>query len=262
MLVTTLASLSLMAFGFLTINSGELEVIEKSQCKAPEQIAQNISDPVDKVYTDFFYDFGPRFNPITKEDLKQARVFSDFVSETDAALVDTYDNVKVVLIKNDYLTDVSETCKGGDLSKKQMNLLHSADYSSNFMIEAEYFRKNDGSSQKKFDYMAPHITIIPETQATYILGKQALLSFIRNGNKENTANLDKDKLQPAMLTFTISKTGYLVDLHLNRTCGFEHIDETMMGLINQLPGNWIPAENAQGEKVEQVFVINFGMVGC
>jgi hypothetical protein len=33
-------------------------------------------------------------------------------------------------------------------------------------------------------------------------------------------------------------------------------------LANNLPGKWQPAENAKGEKVDQVLVLSFGIVGC
>jgi hypothetical protein len=36
----------------------------------------------------------------------------------------------------------------------------------------------------------------------------------------------------------------------------------MAELIANTSGEWIPAENAQGEKVEQELVLFFGSMGC
>jgi hypothetical protein len=36
----------------------------------------------------------------------------------------------------------------------------------------------------------------------------------------------------------------------------------MMELIQMTPGQWQPAENELGEKVDQELVVSFGLIGC
>ena len=40
------------------------------------------------------------------------------------------------------------------------------------------------------------------------------------------------------------------------------IDEKMIELILNMSGEFFPAENAQGQKVEQELVVSFGLMGC
>jgi hypothetical protein len=40
------------------------------------------------------------------------------------------------------------------------------------------------------------------------------------------------------------------------------LDKEVLELIVKMPGNWEPAENANGEKVEQELVFAFGIIGC
>ena len=47
-------------------------------------------------------------------------------------------------------------------------------------------------------------------------------------------------------------------MHDAMTTGYPSIDEKFIELIKNIPGKWIPAENAKGEKMEQEFVFTFG----
>lgn len=49
---------------------------------------------------------------------------------------------------------------------------------------------------------------------------------------------------------------------MTSSSGYAALDERVIQLVNTLPGNWEPATNAAGEKVEQEFVFSFGTVGC
>ena len=74
--------------------------------------------------------------------------------------------------------------------------------------------------------------------------------------------MQADKLQPAKLYFTVSKEGMIENVRLDRTSNFPAVDETMIELITNAPGKWIPAENSKGEKVDQELVVSFGLMGC
>lgn len=261
-LTTTLASLGLMAFGFLTIDNTEKAIIKTSHCKADVAENQVAAEPDEKTYSDFFYDIGTRFSPIKKGDLDKINLASDFNSNDRSQSTVMYASVSVIIVIDDKRSEIRETGNSNALNDAQLNLLRSSAVSTNFVVKTEYEFKNNLTGKSEFSYNTPHLTIVPEKQAEYLLGKKALLSFLKNHNKENTANLDEDKLQPAKLYFTVSKDGSITDKHLDRTSGFKNIDKTMIDLMDQLPSTWIPAENAKGEKVDQELVVSFGMVGC
>jgi hypothetical protein len=170
--------------------------------------------------------------------------------------------VSVIIIENDEQTDMRETGYSGMLTFDQINLLQSFDYSTNFLIRADFQEMNAVSGALENNYASPHLTMVPEKQAVYANGKDALLEYLSKNNKENTANLNIDKLRPAKLYFTVSKKGAISNVRLDRTSGYSNIDNTMIELINKAPGMWVPAEDSNGQKVDQELVISFGMIGC
>ncbi len=257
-LSTTLASLLLMAFGFITLENPAMkttgETQSESHCKPPQPEADK--------YPDFFYDFGTRFGAIKKSDLDKMTHASDFLVIDEDEEFSDYGSVSVIIVIDDKRSDIREVGTSNELTAGQINLLRSSEPSTNFVVSADFECKNNKTGVVDYKSATPHLTIVPEKQAEYLLGKKALLAFFRENNKENTADLDEDKLQPAKLYFTVSKNGSITNVHLDRTSGFDHIDKTMVDLVNRLPSSWIPAENIQGEKVDQELVVSFGMVGC
>jgi len=267
----------LTAFGFISDSNTNYKVTE-SQCSAapmPENSAYQTSDraifattsQITQFYTpekltDFFYDFGPRFNPISKEDLSKARDVSDFVSREEIKLYDGVGPTTLIIIENDVQTEKRVYGEGEKLSKEQLKMMKSMEYSSHFLLRAELKTDDKRMIAREENVYRPHMTVVPEKQAMYEGGKDGLLDYIRQENEKNIYNLDESKLQPAKLSFTVTKNGTIKNTELDRTSGYSNIDEAMLRLINNLPGKWQPAENAKGEKVDQVLVISFGMVGC
>lgn len=277
-ILSTLAfAAGLTAFGFISDSSKNYKVTE-SQCSAsptPENSAINTSDhtvfttssQIAQFYTpekltDFFYDFGPRFNPITKNDLSKAGNVSDFIDRNEMKLYDGVGPTTLIIIENDVQTEKRFYGEGEKLSKEQLKIMKSMDYSSHFLLRAELKTDDKEMIAREENVYRPHMTIVPETQASYEGGKDGLLDYIRQKNEKNIYNLDESKLQPAKLSFTVTKNGNVKNTELDRTSGYSIIDREMLRMVHNLPGKWKPAENAKGEKVDQVLVISFGMVGC
>ncbi|HKK39413.1 MAG TPA: hypothetical protein VJ949_08340 [Cryomorphaceae bacterium] len=259
---TLFIAASLTAFSFIGDRHSTATVTE-TPCKtiytSVTPIAEIFKPPV---LTDFFYDFGPRFNPITKRDLANARTVSDFIDEKEVASMDGVRSTAVIIIKNDIQTDIRVFGKSERLTQEQLALIGAMEYSSNFLVQAEFHTKDANAELKGENIYRPHMTVVPEKQASYDGGRDALLDYFRKQNEKNIYNLDEEKLQPAKLHFTVTKNGTVEDVSLDRTSGYSNIDETMIRLANDLPGEWQPAENAKGEKVDQTLVVSFGIVGC
>jgi hypothetical protein len=254
-------SIGLMAFGFSEWNN--------TSCKTKsnvEKIKSNFyikSDPKEKVEEiDFAYSVSPRFQPITKRITDNATSITDFLNLEEINEVEKYKSVSLIIIKKDVQTKVREIGFTEKLTDGQMQLLRSLDYSANFTIRAEYYSKDKKTHDSYRNYFSPHHTIVPEKQAEYVQGEKALINQLKVMNKQNTLNLDKDKLRPAKLYFTVAKDGSLKNINLDRSCGYTNIDINIIELITNTKGNWTPAENMAGEKVDQELVVSFGMMGC
>jgi hypothetical protein len=257
-----IAALTLTAFGF--INKKQLEKVSL-ETSVKEDIVLNTSaiEKIEKrIFTDFIYDVGPRFGPIKKGELDKARSINDFLDEKQIKRIVTYKSIEVIIIEGDKETGKRAIGNSEFLTTAQLKLLQSSDYSTNFKIKTEFREKNRETGKVEDSYSTPHRTIVPEKQAEYEFGKEALIEYLKDSSKEYIVNVQEDKLQPAKLFFTVTKKGTIDNVKLDRTSNYPTIDKKMIELISKVPGNWEPAENSKGEKVDQELVISFGLMGC
>ena len=255
-------TLSLIAFGILQPNNSEVNELKESNAVV---MSTTTKDKItDRIFTDFIYDVGPRFSPIKKSDLDALRSFNDIIGQEHANRIVEYKWVTVVLIIDDKESNVREFGTSDVLTEAQLKLLHSFDYSTNLMIAADYQGKNKETGALEDTHWTPYLTIVPETQAEYSEGKDALKEYLKEHSKasRDIANVDPEKLQPAKLYFTITKKGTIENVKLDRTSNYPLVDEAMIELIKNTPGTWKPAENLKGEKVDQELVVSFGLMGC
>ena len=148
------------------------------------------------------------------------------------------------------------------LTPAQLELIQPIDYSANILIRADFQENNKVTSALSHYYFTPHISIVPEKEANYILGKAALINYLKVNSKEKIALVEPGNLKGGKLYFTVTKDGNIANVELAATSGYPTIDNTMLNLMNTVPGMWLPAENANGEKVAQKLVFSFGTIGC
>lgn len=265
---------SLTAFGFIKNNEfvrGKISVnltdgfSKQAAASCNSSVAFHtslVSEPKPDVLTDFFYDIGPRFQPISKRDLAEARAVSDFIDQDETASLDAVRSTTIIIVENETQTGQRISGKSHLLTPNQLDFINSMDYSSSFLLEAVFSTKDPRVESKGENIYRPHMTVVPEKQAVYEGGKNAVLEYLRVNNEKNIYNLDESELRPAMLYFTVTKDGEVENVRLDRTSGYSEIDNAMLYLANHFPGEWLPAEDGLGEKIDQELVIFFGMVGC
>ncbi len=261
---SALVILSLMAFSFINWSDSESDKLETS---VNEEVATNVKakEKIEKrIFSDFIYDVGTRFSPIKKADLDKATSITDFLSEDQIQRITLYKSVEVIIIENDRESDIREFGSSDKLNTAQLNLLQSSDYSTNLKIRTDFQEKNKETGELEDGYSTPHLTIVPEKQAVYVSGKDALMDFLKENGKEvvRANNVQEDKLQPAKLFFTVTKKGTIENVKLDRSSNYPEVDKKMIELITKAPGKWKPAENAKGEKVDQELIVSFGLMGC
>ena len=233
-LCSVLTVFGLMAFGYLNLN---------------------IDNPVD-----LEYNIDSRFRAtITKKDLNLATSVLDIVPKVakDWWKV-SFQTVTVAILQNSGETQAPGEDK--QLNAAQISLLRSADYSTNFYIKARSTTKHPETGRIE-DYVY-YFTIVPEQEANYADGNDALLSYLNTSSKNLRASIEQDKLDSGRIYFTVAKTGDITNVKLDATCGYPLVDEALVKLVNNLPGKWHPATNPAGEKVNQELVLFFGRQGC
>ena len=229
-----LTTLSVMAVGYMNMNdSEELNII---------------------------YNVDSRFMAtISKEDLHKATSVLDIVPKkaTGWWKVD-FQSVMVAVLQND--DEIRAMGEEKLLNAEQSKLLQTLDYSSNFYIKAR--GKDIHPETGRIENYVYYFTVIPEKEAEYSGGYDALIDYLKENSKEYTTIIEQDKLQPGQVSFSVTKDGTIDNVKLISSCGYPSVDEVLVEMITNMPKKWTPATNSQGEKVEQELVFFFGLQGC
>lgn len=216
----------------------------------------------DEPASNFFYDYGPRFDGVTKSTLRNATLITDLFRSEDIQDVVAYGTVMLVLIENEQQAEIRAYSEGTLLTDEQKALLNSLDYSDNFNLRADCKRYDSIWDETREGFHSPHWTIVPEKQAAYLEGKDALLNYLMKGSEDERILAKADIMRPAKLYFTVTKHGTISDVKIGNRSGYEAFDARMVELLQELPGKWTPAENEEGEKIDQELVVSWGFEGC
>ena len=260
-LFAMLISLGLMAF--IYVNRVDAK---KNQGAEIDRLAGGIFANFVKPELEFSYSVDSRYGAtITKEDLHNAITVVDIVP-----VEAEWDKITFLTMQITVIDEGGETTAQGDneiLNAEQTSLLQSTDYSTHFYINARGKHKGDGPEGLK-DYphdeydLAYYLTVVPEKEAEYSEGMDALIDYLKQQSKEQIASVKEDQLRPGKIGFNINREGHIHRIKLLSSSGYPSIDEHMKSLIRNMPGKWNSAENGKGEKVEQEFVFSYGLIGC
>ncbi len=146
--------------------------------------------------------------------------------------------------------------KNDILSKEQKANLQSIDEGSEVYVEIHYIPENNlkQNPPKKIDFV---FTIDPEQDAAFAAGEKELLNYLKKTAIDKIpANTIKQYGMTAV-KFTVDQTGHIYDVNLFWSSDDENVDNLLIETICNMP-NWIPAQYANGTKVEQEFVLSVG----
>ena len=253
---------SLTAFGVINWNALKINKLHNYDSKNTAVDTTSKEKIKNRIFTDFIYDVGPRYGPIKKSDLDNAKYIDTFLEDNQMDDMVTLKSVNIIIIKDDKQSDIHAIGYSRALTDNQLQLLQKSGYSTNFLVRTEFQNKNKDTGVLEDSYLSPHLTVVPEKQAEYINGKQNLMNYLKDKSLEARANVQVDKLQPAKLYFTVTKTGTIENVKLDRSSNYIEVDKKMIELITKLPGKWKPAVNNEGENVDQELVVSFGLMGC
>jgi len=176
----------------------------------------------------------------------------DFISIEISAI----SNGKTLIAKNDRAA----------LTTEQKNILNAADLGSDVQIRIKFKYKYNlydngkiGADGKEGNYI---VTVVPETEAQYPGGFKQMTEYFRQNITNKISEPNKlNKLQMAIVYFTVNEDGQVVNAKITNTSSDSKIDKLILDAMNKMP-KWSAAKNAQGIKVKQEFTIPFGGGGC
>lgn len=214
-----------------------------------------------KTESEYYYGIGSRFAPISKTDLDSATTIFTFNNDDENARIEKVNSTEIIIIEKDRRTDKREFGNSVNLTDAQKSFFKSLDYSKHFSMKTLFVEKNiDGSISEEKKYN-PHYTIVPETQAFYTEGEDALINYLIKNTKTETANLSNKKIRANKVYFTITKEGFVENVTMHFSTNYPELDTKLKELIVNMPGKWQPAKNAKGETMEQELTFTFGPKG-
>ena len=203
-----LATFSLMAFSYINWSLPETSQEEATCSSSVAFDTDFVNSLFKKADVDLSYDVGSRYmRTVTKEDLHKAKSILDIVPENPEILIESYYSVTINILDDNYKTVISKTGDGSKLTSAQIKLLRSLDYATDILIKTEYQQKCWDNGALKYSYSTPHITVVPEKQAVYAKGKDALIAYAKENTKEFAAIVKENELQGGKVTFTVTKEG-------------------------------------------------------
>lgn len=213
---------------------------------------------------------GKYLRPVKKEKLNEARYISDLIPGYPTNWIIQYVSVEILATCNGNTVKAEST--NNTLSTIQKSILNSADLASDIVIKVVYKYKNAATDIIENYRMNTMVTVVPETEAQYIGGYQALKKYLQeNGinkiiepdriEKLLTGNLFLPPAKPAVVFFTVNEQGEIVNAKISNTSGNAKTDKILLEAINKMP-TWKPAENEKGKKVKQEFKFTVGKGGC
>ncbi|WP_299103352.1 hypothetical protein [uncultured Winogradskyella sp.] len=256
---TALALLSILFFGLTNMESSDAKDLSKKRNNSIAIDSAINYGPFLKELPDLHYSVDARFEAVQKADIQAATSIYDFLNEDEKHQIEEIKSVKLIVIKDNQQSELQEYGTTAQLTKAQLKLLRSLDYFNHFTIRTEFKGKNKETGVIEDKFFGPHITIVPDQQAAYVDGKEALITYLKENSLEALNVITDDRLNAIKYSFIISKEGKVKDVkHDAMKTGYPSIDNKFKDLLQKIPGEWLPARKSNGEKMEQEFVFTFG----
>jgi TonB family protein len=204
---------------------------------------------------------------------EQARFDKQLITIYPQGSIYPQDNFKYLI---SYVSvDISTICNGKVLSSQNSNdiltseqktILVLAEPGTDIKIKIKFRFNNEAIDHtsavdkiKEGEYV---VTVIPQTEAEYPGGfKQFTEYFMENVFNKIPGQLATERIQQAILKFTVNEEGQIVDARMTKTSTDPEIDEIILEATNKMP-KWMPAQNSKGLKIKQEFSIPLGGGGC
>ncbi|MCD2260047.1 hypothetical protein [Psychroserpens luteolus] len=255
---TILAIISLLVVSFTNSNTTNIDEAKSSDSNMFALESKNIKRVTNKI-PDLYYGVDTRFAAIKKSDVHNATTIYDFLNEGEKKQIAHINAVELIIVENNQLSEKRAYGENEYLTDAQIKLLKATEYFSHFTIRTEFKATNNETGKLEERFFGPHITVVPNKQAAYINGENALIKYLKDNSKEDMHVIKGDKLGAIKISFTITKEGIVSNVkHDAMTTGYPSIDKKLIQLIKNIPGQWTPAENTRGEKMDQELVFTFG----
>ena len=255
-----LATFSLSAFGYMKWK--EEGKATQDNFVVASVTAEEIFGSIPKAF-EFAYSIDNRFlRSIKMEKITTANSVLDILPEEENRDITSFHHIKITALAEERKDWIVIPGKNEMLNEAQLQILRSMKYGSSFSITGNIKRRNTDTDKIIDDTLVYYLTVEPHRPATYLPGRDELINYLMTNSKSDIAIAEQDKIQPGKVSFVLTRNGNIDQIKLTSSSGYPGIDEKMLTLIENIPGNWQVATNTKGEKVDQELVFFFGSMGC
>ena len=173
-----------------------------------------------------------------------------------------YGSVRVSTLTDRVETETMMISASEWLTEDQLQLIQSLRHSDDFRVTALTSAKKTKACRAASDSIVYYISVVPHQEAEYAGGFSAIIAYLKEVSREDVAPIRNAQVQPGKYFFTVTREGRVEATRVASTCGNQILDEKLCRYLREMPGNWSPARNAQGETVDQDYVFSFGSPGC
>ena len=196
---------------------------------------------------------------ITKAELKDAHTLTDINKNYKSSWVKEYLSVEVSTIHQGKLR--KSVSKSEILNQEQKDNINMADADTDISVKIQYL-PNNTLETKEIKEINFSFNPIPEKEATYFGGEEALKTYLKENAINKIPNSSFKNYDLAAIKFTINEAGQVINVHVFESSKDEKIDELLLETIRKMP-TWKPAAYENGTKVKQEFVLTIGnMESC
>lgn len=222
-----------------------------------------IKNPFQTELNDFYFGINNRFNPIKKSGLDKAITFHNYISGEDSKRIERLHSVEFKQLNRFSVVENSVSHDKEQLSNEQLQFLRDLNYADDFKVKVYHQLKNNRTGGFETYDFDNYYTLVPEQQAVLTNGNKAFYNELKTLTHNDFKTINKDKFIMNKFYFTISKTGTIISVKKDRSCGYHKLDKTIENAIKNTSNKWQPAKNSNGDVVEQQLVLSFGLsMGC
>ena len=175
--LSTVFAFYLMAFTIFSTKKAESPK-KTMHCQVANFDPFDVFKPVD-----IFYKVDSRFNnTVTLEQLQNATSITSLFPDSSIPDDLEYYNVELSILHQD--GNITVKGENDQLNPNQLKLIQSIEYSNDILLSAKFGKKGAGCRGANDRAMAYYMTVIPEKEAVYKKGNEALISYLKEQTKK------------------------------------------------------------------------------
>jgi len=198
--------------------------------------------------------------PIAKEVLHQATTLSDINPGYPSSWISESDYVSTEILVTADGVEKKSVGTNHHLSPEQQSALKKSALGTHVDVVVKY--RSNGDAEADIKTMRFSATVIPDVEAEYSGGEAQIKNFLKEYVIDKISEDRARQIEFAEVRFMVDEHGKSMNARLTETSNDEGIDALLISVIADMP-LWKPAENMNGIKVKQEFVLSIGnAIGC